>query len=113
MGPRQGVFGTYTPRAGDRLRVDFDAFLTPGGGQEVPIIVRDFSSHGFRFACSEPLPIGSEVSLRTLDFGPFSATIAWQLGVNAGARFAVPLSMHTVMSIILAVMQLQVPNKGD
>lgn len=103
------------PRNVDRVRVDFDAYLTFDKAPELPVFIRDLSSQGFQCRCSERLAIGSSVTLRIPDIGQFSATVAWQLGVQAGARFDTPLPLPTVLSIVLAVVQEEpeVPEAGS
>jgi hypothetical protein len=95
------------PRAVDRLRIDFPALLRFDKNPELPVFIQDFSSCGFRCESSSQLAIGSRVVLRIPKLGQFSATIAWQLGALAGARFDSPLSLPTMLSIVLAVIQEQ------
>jgi hypothetical protein len=97
--------GGLRPRAVDRLRIDFDAFLRFEKNPELPVFIHDFSTSGFRCESAQQLTIGSRVVLRIPKLGQFSATIAWQLGRHAGARFDSPLSLPTMLSIVLAVVQ--------
>lgn len=93
------------PRTAERIRVDFDAFVRFDRFPELPVYIEDFSSSGFRCRCTERLRIGSRVILRIPQVGQFPATIAWQIGLYAGARFDTPLPLQTVMAIVLAVME--------
>lgn len=95
------------PRAAGRVCVGFDALLRFDGRPELPVFILDFSSRGFQCRCSERLRIGSQVILHVPTLGQFSATIAWQLGVNAGARFDSPLPLDTLVSILVAVVQTE------
>ena len=97
--------GLLRPRAAERVRVDLDAFLAFDNAPEVQVFVRDLSSHGFRCRCAEQLMIGSPAILHIPDVGRFPATIAWQLGMQAGVRFDAPLPLQTVLSVVLAVVK--------
>jgi len=93
------------PRAAERVRVDLDALLAFEDAPEVPVFVRDLSSHGFRCRCAEQLMIGSPVILHIPGVGQFPASIAWQLGAQAGVQFDSPLPLQTVLSVVLAVVK--------
>jgi hypothetical protein len=105
----QASFDALKPRTVDRLRVDFHAFLRFEKNPELAVYIQDFSTSGFRCQSNQQLAIGSRVILRIPKLGQFSATIAWQLGTQAGARFDTPLSLTTMLSIVLAVVQEQSP----
>lgn len=109
MRHHQASFDPLKPRTVDRLRIDFDAFLRFEKNPEVAVYIQDFSTRGFRCQSNQKLAIGSRVILRLPRLGQFSATIAWQLGGQAGARFDTPLSMSTMLSIVLAVVKDQSP----
>lgn len=103
----------FTPRAADRVRIDLDAFLAFDSSPEIKVFVRDLSSCGFCCQASGLLAIGSPVTLRIPGLGQFPATIAWQLGGDAGAKFVSPLPMSTVLSIVLAVVKDQLDSDGQ
>jgi hypothetical protein len=94
-------------RKADRVRVDFEAFLTFESKLERPVVITDFSPSGFSCRSAEHLEIGSHIILQIPAMGQFLATIVWQLGDNAGARFDPPLPVSCVMSIILATVHKQ------
>jgi hypothetical protein len=96
-----------TPRAADRVRVDLNALLAFDTSPEVEVYIRNLSCCGFCCSSSERLAIGSPVTLRIPELGQFPATIMWQLGADAGARFVTPLPLSTVLSIVLAVVKEQ------
>ena len=100
-------FDALKPRTVDRLRVDFHAFLRFEQNPELAVYIQDFSTCGFRCQSNQQLTIGSRVVLRIPKLGQFSATVAWQLGTQAGARFDTPLALPTMLSIVLAVVQEQ------
>ena len=97
----------FKVRKSDRVRVDFEAFLTFESKLEHPVVITDFSTSGFSCRSTEPLAIGSHVMLQIPAMGQFMAKIVWQLGDNAGARFDPPLPVSCVMSIILAAVHQQ------
>jgi len=105
----QTSFDSLKPRTVDRLRIDFHAFLRFEKNPELAVYIHDFSTSGFRCQSSEQLAIGSRVILRIPKLGQFSATVAWQLGAQAGARFDTPLPLQTMLSIVLAVVKEQDP----
>jgi len=94
-------------READRVHVDLSAFLTLESSLELPVVVTDLSTCGFSCRADERLTIGSRVMLQVPNLGEFLATIIWQLGDNAGARFEPPLPVTRVMSIILTAVQEQ------
>jgi hypothetical protein len=100
-------FDQFKVRKADRVRVDFEAFLTFENKLERPVVITDFSTSGFSCRSTEPLAIGSHVMLQIPTMGQFTAKIVWQLGDNAGAHFDPPLPVSCVMSIILAAVHQQ------
>lgn len=88
-------------RAVDRLDVELNGLLRFQHNPELPVRITNLSSRGFRCRATATLDIGSTIILRLPGLGQYSATVAWQLGREAGARFDAPLPLSTVMKIVL------------
>lgn len=88
------------PRDAERLDIRLDAELRCPDWPELPIVLVDISPVGFRCTAEIVLEIGCRVVLRIPRLGQFPATIAWQLGREAGARFDSPLAKQIVFSLM-------------
>ena len=56
-------------------------------GRELPAVILDVSSGGFRVRAEETLQIGEFVTLRTAHAEEVAAQIRWSLGCEAGGVF--------------------------
>ena len=71
------------PRVGVR---QYAAMVLPDG-REVPVVILNVSSGGFRIESQETLPIGEFVTLRAPHGEEVAAQIRWSLGHEAGGIF--------------------------
>ncbi|MES2135949.1 MAG: PilZ domain-containing protein [Pseudomonadota bacterium] len=55
--------------------------------------VVNLSSDGFRLRSHDPLEVGWEVTLESLDHNPVKAVICWACGLDAGGVFAEPVAL--------------------
>lgn len=89
--------GEQTPgfksRRDSRVPVEGSASLTPQDLYQVEIKVRNVSSCGFMAECSEPVRIGSYVSLDVPGIGPVQAQVRWQIGNHMGGMFLDPIGL--------------------
>ena len=76
-----------------RVRVTCDGVLTEADGCEVPVVVIDVSSSGFRLTSRSELEPGSEVELRVQKLAPVRALIRWTCGYEAGGVFLDPVAL--------------------
>ena len=72
---------------------DEPANLTPQNLYNVEIKVQDLSTGGFMAECTEPVRIGSYVSLDIPGIGPVHAQVRWQIGLKMGGMFLDPISL--------------------
>ena len=70
-----------------RVDVRQHATLVLSDGRELPVVVLDVSSGGFRVRSEETLQIGEFISLRTAQAEEVAAQIRWSLGCEAGGVF--------------------------
>jgi hypothetical protein len=83
----------FTPRRGGRVPIDGKANLSPDERYRVEVKVQNVSSAGFMAECSEPVRIGSYVSLDIPGIGPVEAQVRWQIGIKMGGMFMDPISL--------------------
>ena len=91
-GPDEGP--ALKPRRSPRLAIDEAARLRSQNWYQIEIKVRNVSTCGFMAECSEPVRIGSYVSLDVPGIGPVHAQVRWQLGGRMGGMFVDPISLH-------------------
>ena len=83
----------FKPRRSVRLDVEGETELTPHKLYKIEVVVRNVSALGFMAECSEPVRIGSFVSLDVPGIGPVDAQVRWQIGVRMGGLFVDPISL--------------------
>ena len=70
-----------------RVQTSIAALLVDSDGGEIPVMVVDLSSGGFRLRAGEVLVAGEQVRLRVPRYGDFPAQIQWVEGHEAGGQF--------------------------
>ena len=84
----------FRPRRAQRLAVvDGNTSFSPRKLYTVEIKVRNLSTAGFMAECTEPVRIGSYVSLDIPGIGPVDAQVRWQIGHKMGGMFLDPISL--------------------
>jgi hypothetical protein len=83
----------YKQRRASRRRVDGSTQLEHSGWYKVEVTIRDVSTSGFMAECSEPVRIGSHVSLEVPGIGAVDAQVRWQLAGRMGGMFLDPISL--------------------
>ena len=83
----------FRPRRTERVAVDSKASLSPQDRYQVEIKVHNVSTAGFMAECTEPVGIGSYVSLDVPGIGPVDAQVRWQIGARMGGMFLDPISL--------------------
>ena len=81
------------PRRSPRLAIDEAARLRSQTWYQIEIKVRNVATCGFMAECSEPVQIGSYVSLDVPGVGPVHAQVRWQIGMRMGGMFLDPISL--------------------
>lgn len=84
---------SYKPRRSGRTPVAGRTQLRAESWYSV-VTVCDVSTSGFMGQCSEPVRIGSYVSLDVPGIGPVNAEVRWQFGERMGGQFVDPISLH-------------------
>lgn len=84
----------FTERRARRLAIDGATTLRSQNWCSVEVKVQDLSSSGFMAECSEPVRIGSYVSLDVPGVGPVHAQVRWQVGSRMGGMFLDPISLQ-------------------
>ena len=77
----------WTPR-NDRRPVDLAAFVHRGGGDRLPVIVKDLTEQGCRLSAEETLRIGERIKIEIPRLGFLDAQVRWALDGEAGALFS-------------------------
>jgi hypothetical protein len=85
--------GQFKPRKSPRTRVLGTADLRHQNLFSVKVRIHDVSTEGFMAECSDPIRIGSYVSLEVPGIGPVDAQVRWQLGGKMGGQFTDPISL--------------------
>jgi hypothetical protein len=85
--------GHYKDRRSDRHTVGSKTQLRPQNWYSVEVTICDVSQCGFMAECSEPVMIGSHVSLDVPGIGPVNAQVRWQIGRRMGGMFLDPISL--------------------
>ena len=83
----------YQPRRTARHDIDQPTNLQPQNLVGIEVKVRNVSSRGFMAECTEPVRIGSYVSLQVPGIGPVQAQVRWQIGAQMGGMFLDPISL--------------------
>ncbi len=86
-------FGEFKPRRSVRQKAGGESELSRENLYKVEVNVRDVSSCGFMAECSQPVQIGSYVTLDVPGVGPVNAQVRWQIGVRMGGMFLDPISL--------------------
>lgn len=76
-----------------RVQTTYKATLIDSDGGELPVLVTDLSSGGFRLRADEALVEGEQVRLRVPRYGDFPAQIQWIRGNEAGGKFLEPVNL--------------------
>jgi len=76
-----------------RVQTSQAAVLVDSDGGELPVEITNLSSGGFRLRATERLVIGESVRIRVPRHGDFPAQIQWVEGLEAGGRFAGPVTL--------------------
>lgn len=86
----------YRERRSERIEVETEAgtVLRRNASYSVEIRVRNVSQCGFMAECSEPVTIGSYVSLDVPGIGAVNAQVRWQIGLRMGGMFLDPISLN-------------------
>ena len=84
----------FNARNAERVPVDSTAHLKSQTVYNVEVRIRDVSTFGFMAECSDPIVIGSFVSLEVPGIGPVHAQVRWQLGTKMGGMFLDPISLN-------------------
>ncbi|HET9428374.1 MAG TPA: hypothetical protein VFO69_08460 [Allosphingosinicella sp.] len=83
----------FKPRRSPRVVIEGETELSPHKLYKIEVTVRNVSALGFMAECSEPVRIGSYVSLDIPGIGPVNAQVRWQIGVRMGGMFVDPISL--------------------
>ncbi len=84
----------YKPRRTRRVVVEKAGNLRSQNWYNVEVKIRNLSACGFMAECSEPVQIGSCVSLDVPGIGPVDAQVRWQIGARMGGMFLDPISLN-------------------
>lgn len=84
----------FKPRRSGRTPVAGRSRLRAQNWYSIEVTVCDVSTSGFMAECSEPVRIGSYVSLDVPGVGRVDAQVRWQLGDRMGGQFIDPISLH-------------------
>jgi hypothetical protein len=84
----------FKQRRSERLQVDSPASLRQHNWYSVEVTICDVSQCGFMAECSDPVQIGSYVSLDVPGVGPVKAQVRWQIGGRMGGMFLDPISLN-------------------
>jgi hypothetical protein len=87
--------GHFKERRSARHKVASEATLSQKPEYNVEVKVRDLSQCGFMAECSEPVLIGSFVSLQVPGIGTVEAQVRWQVGRRMGGMFLDPISLDS------------------
>jgi hypothetical protein len=71
---------------------DFDVYVRWNEG-EIEAQVLNVSADGFRLRTTDPLQVGSEVTLGTGKYDAVKAIICWACGLDAGGVFSEPVAL--------------------
>jgi hypothetical protein len=81
------------PRRSPRHAVGEPASMRSEEWYQIEVKVRNVSTCGFMAECSQPVGIGSYVSLDVPGVGPVHAQVRWQIGRTMGGMFLDPISL--------------------
>lgn len=84
----------FKDRRATRLPVGSETSMRAQNWYNVEVKVCDVSACGFMAECSEPVQIGSYVSLDVPGIGPVHAQVRWQIGRRMGGMFLDPISLQ-------------------
>ncbi len=84
----------FKPRRASRVMIDQPANLCPQNWYNIEVKIRNVSTCGFMAECTEPVRIGSYVSLDVPGLGPVHAQVRWQIGAAMGGMFLDPISLN-------------------
>ena len=84
----------FRDRREERLAVTGKTTLRHQNWFSIEVRVRDVSTAGFMAECSDPIRIGSYVSLDVPGLGPVHAQVRWQIGTTMGGQFLDPISLN-------------------
>ncbi|MCA1653809.1 MAG: PilZ domain-containing protein [Sphingomicrobium sp.] len=69
------------------------ATLVASDGREIPCVVTDLSSGGFKLKADRTILIGESIRLRVDRYGDFPAQIKWAIAGEAGGEFLTPVDL--------------------
>ena len=86
-----------------RVQTRLEATLVNSDGVELQVEVTNLSGGGFRLRTTKPLTVGTDVSLRVVNYGDFPAHVRWVNDCEAGGTFLEPVLLkdgdHPVMDL--------------
>jgi hypothetical protein len=82
----------FKERQAERTSASRRGHLRHQNWYNLEILIENVSTGGFMAECSEPVSIGSYVSLDVPGIGPVHAQVRWQLGARMGGMFLNPIS---------------------
>jgi hypothetical protein len=89
------------PSSDQRISERFDTQMSAGvrrsGSVNVPAVITDLSTTGFRVEAEERLPLDTVVWVKLGNLSPLMARVVWSEKLVAGCRFSAPLH-PTVLS---------------
>ncbi len=83
----------YKQRRNQRVQIEYMTSLQAQNWYNIEVKVRDVSTTGFMAECTDPVRIGSYVSLDVPGIGPVHAQVRWQIGGRMGGMFLDPISL--------------------
>jgi hypothetical protein len=89
-------------RGVERRVVNLAARLREPGATLVDAELRDLSTEGFMAETSLALELGMTVWLKLEGLAPFNCAVAWVKEGKGGFKFAIPLDVATVETVIAA-----------
>jgi hypothetical protein len=84
----------FKQRRSERTPVGSNAQLRHPHWYNVEVTICDVSQCGFMAECSQPMQIGSYVSLDVPGIGAVNAQVRWQIGGKLGGMFLDPISLN-------------------
>ncbi len=92
--PSQDADAHFKQRRSQRVAVGTNTSLRHQNWYSIEVKVCDVSSSGIMAECSDPVRIGSYVSLDVPGIGPVHAQVRWQIGSRMGGMFLDPISLQ-------------------
>lgn len=93
MKSEQEPASDFVSRRSERMPVGSSTQMRSQNWYEVEVRVQDVSQTGFMAECTQPVSIGSTISLDVPGVGPVHAQVRWQIGGRMGGMFLDPISL--------------------